>query len=180
MVQLPLASPLISKRQRPVQSSPGPGKRTRRAERARPAAAKRAQGLGLGSREGVPGRCPSATTVADTALTPRIFNQPHLSPSLPNVFPTSCRARLRWPWRLKPSRSCHLEDQKFRTLRRLGVQPPGSVVLSCSKRQRPSLHGARGGLCGNEPGCPQGEMRPGVFCVLGKAWIVKERSLGRE
>lgn len=47
MAQFPLASSLISKRQRPVQSSPRPGKHTSGAERAQPTAAKEEHDSGL-------------------------------------------------------------------------------------------------------------------------------------
>lgn len=113
------------------------------------------------------------------ALEPRVLNQPFPSHSLPNVLPTGRRLRLRRPSRVqepKAPRSRYSGD-KFRTLtRRQGVQPLGSAVLGCSKRQ--VLCKGRGGdlVAMNEAVLKENQGQAGLLCFLS----VRPASRGRE
>lgn len=89
VAQLPLASSLISKRQWPVQSSPGLASMPTGLS-GHSAWCQRSTGTGA---EQEHGGAPSCSE-------PRTLNEPHLSRPLPTVSPTSHRPRLWWPWRV--------------------------------------------------------------------------------
>lgn len=159
MAQLRLASSVISKRQRPVQSTGRPCKRAMGQSKPNPQCHGSTGSEAEVGDWGSPAAAPERPGWLDPALGPRILNQPLLNHPL-RVFPSSYRPRFWGPQRvpeLKATRSCCSGDQKFRTLTRR--QEP--AVLSSAR--------GKGGLCGHERGCPQGEPRPGLLCFLRKA-----------
>lgn len=169
----------MSKQQRPVQTSPCPGRGTDGAKWARPTRAREATGSGAEpERVGVPRTDQVRLGWLTPALEPRVLNQPFPSHSLPNVLPTGCRLQLQRPSRVqepKATRSRYSGDQ-FRTLtRRQGVQL-GSAVLGCSKRQ--VLCKGRGGdlVAMNEAVLKENQGQAGLLCFLS----VRPASWGRE
>lgn len=127
VAQLPLASSLISKRQWPVQSSPGLASMPTGLSRHSPWC-QRSTGTGA---EQEHGGAPSCSE-------PRTLNEPHLSRPLPTVSPTSHRPRLWWPWRvleLQATQKLSLGRPEVQDSQEmLGVWLTGSAGLGCSQR----------------------------------------------
>lgn len=97
--------------------------------------AREGRGLGLSWRAEVPWRLQGAPSCSE----PGVLHQPHLGHPLPNASPTRHRPRSRWPWRILAlqttseavTRRPDVQDSR----EVLGVCPPGSAGLGCSKGQ---------------------------------------------